>query len=133
MEHTRYRACLATRECYPYSESHAEHLYREPEERSHTFTVLSTGAYADEEGNPIANQDLEQSLCEHLRKWVPYIDKHGLIILEAHNVDPEIASKMLGKTHATAFDTYHGYSNQYPVDFEAFIKIYRVMIHKNVV
>lgn len=113
--------------------------YREPEDRPYSFKALSTGAYADEEGNPIANLDLEQSLCEHLRKWVPYIGKHGLIILEAHNVDPEIASKMLGKTHAAAFDTYHGYSNQYPVDFEAFIRqaeraglrsvIYRQMLY----
>lgn len=96
--------------------------YQKPVDRSVRFTALSTGAYADEEGNPIPNRDLEQSLCEHLRKWVPYIHKHGLIILEAHNVEPEIASTMLGKTHATAFDTYHGYSNQYPVDFEAFIR-----------
>lgn len=113
--------------------------YHKPTERSDRFTSLSTGAYADEEGNPIPNRDLEQSLCEHLRKWVPCIRKHGLIILEAHNVAPEIASTMLGKTHATAFDTYHGYSNQYPVDFEAFIKqaeraglrsvIYRQMLY----
>ncbi len=96
--------------------------YRKPENRAEQFAPLSTGAYADEDGNPISNRDLEQSLCEHLRKWVPYIRKHGLLILEAHNVEPEIASTMLGKTHATAFDTYHGYSNQYPVDFEAFIR-----------
>ncbi|MGH8547195.1 MAG: hypothetical protein ACRERU_01040 [Methylococcales bacterium] len=113
--------------------------YKKPVDRSVRFTPLSTGAYADEDGNPIPNRDLEQSLCEHLRKWVPYIRKHGLIILEAHDVAPEIASTMLGKTHATAFDTYHGYSNQYPVDFEAFIRqaeraglravIYRQMLY----
>ena len=84
--------------------------------------ALSTGAYADENGNPIPNHELEQSLSEHLKKWVPYIQKHGLIILEAHNVEPSIAAQHIGKTHATAFDTYHGYSNQYPVDFEAFIR-----------
>lgn len=113
--------------------------YKKPEDPSVRFTPLSTGAYADEEGNPIPNRDLEQSLCEHLGKWVPHIRKHGLIILEAHDVKPEIASTMLGKTHATAFDTYHGYSNQYPVDFEAFIRqaeraglravIYRQMLY----
>ncbi|MGH8553515.1 MAG: hypothetical protein ACRERS_09495, partial [Methylococcales bacterium] len=96
--------------------------YRKPEHEMPSFSPLSTGAYADEEGNPIQNRDLEQSLCEHLRKWAPYIRKHGLIILEAHNIEPEIASRLLGNTHATAFDTYHGYSNQYPVDFEAFIR-----------
>jgi len=96
--------------------------YRQPQDWTTPFQVLSTGAYADENGNPIPNRDLEQSLCEHLRKWVPYTAKHGIIILEAHNVDPGIVPMMLGKTHATAFDTYHGYSNQYPVDFESFIR-----------
>ena len=115
--------------------------YREPIDIEHIDRqlTLSTGAYADENGNPIPNAELEQSLFEHLKSWVPYIQKHGLIILEAHNVDPSIASCHIGKTHATAFDTYHGYSNQYPVDFEAFMRqaetaglrsvIYRQMLY----
>lgn len=84
---------------------------------------LSSGAYADENGNPIINNFLEQNLVEHFRKWVPFLHKHGLIIIEAHNVEPKIASGYNGKTHATAFDTYHGYSNQYPLDFEAFMQL----------
>ena len=60
-------------------------------------------------------------MVEHFQKWVPYVQKHGLIIIEAHNVDPRVACLYNGKTHATAFDTYHGYSNQYPLDFEAFM------------
>jgi len=86
-------------------------------------TSLSSGAYADDNGNPIRNDYLEQNLVEHFRKWVPFLHKHGLIVIEAHNVDPRIASEYNGKTHATAFDTYHGYSNQYPLDFEAFMQL----------
>lgn len=86
-------------------------------------TSLSSGAYADEIGNPIRNDYLEQNLVEHFRKWVPFLHKHGLIVIEAHNVDPRIAAEYNGKTHATAFDTYHGYSNQYPLDFEAFMEL----------
>jgi SAM-dependent methyltransferase len=85
--------------------------------------ILSTGAYADQDGNAIPNNHLEQSLIEHLRRWVPYINRHGVIIIEAHNVCPDIAARYNGKTHATAFDTYHGYSNQYPLDFEAFMRL----------
>jgi len=113
--------------------------YQPPVDAVSCFSSQSTGAYADQDGHAIANHEMEQSLCEHLRKWVPYIHKHGLIILEAHNVNPEVASEHLGRTHATAFDTYHGYSNQYPVDFEAFIEqaenaglrsvIYRQMLY----
>ncbi len=85
--------------------------------------TLSSGAYADENGNPIRNDYLEQNLVEHFKKWVPFLHKHGLIVIEAHNVDPRVASEYNGKTHATAFDTYHGYSNQYPLDFEAFMQL----------
>ncbi len=83
----------------------------------------SSGAYADPNGRAIPNAALEQDLVEHLRRWVPYVERHGLVIIEAHNVHPAIASRYNGMTHATAFDTYHGYSNQYPVDFEAFMSL----------
>ncbi|CAN5805500.1 hypothetical protein BH20PSE1_BH20PSE1_04830 [soil metagenome] len=85
--------------------------------------VLSTGAYAGETGNAIPNRLLEENLVEHLRRWAPFISKHGLIVIEAHNVYPPIAAAYNGKTHATAFDTYHGYSNQYPIDYEAFMSL----------
>jgi SAM-dependent methyltransferase len=83
---------------------------------------LSTGAYADQDGGAIANHLVEQNLVEHFRKWASYAGPHGLIIIEAHNIHPTIAAKYSGKIHATAFDTYHGFSNQYPVDFEAFMQ-----------
>ena len=49
---------------------------------------LSTGAYAGETGNAIPNRLLEENLVEHLRRWAPFISKHGLIVIEAHNVYP---------------------------------------------
>ena len=97
--------------------------YKSPLESAYCAArpLLSTGAFADEDGRVIPNRRMEQSLVEHFKRWTPYIGKHGLIILEAHDVDPEIACRYIGRTHATAFDTYHGYSNQYPVDFEPFM------------
>lgn len=80
----------------------------------------STGAFADEHGEVVPNAALERELSLHLARWVPYVERHGLIIIEAHDVDPRIARNYPGRTHATAIDTYHGYSNQYPVDFGAF-------------
>ncbi|MBA2591246.1 MAG: class I SAM-dependent methyltransferase, partial [Gammaproteobacteria bacterium] len=97
--------------------------YTEPREQALRRRAMSTGAYADEEGRAIPNALLEQNLVEHLRRWVPYTKQHGLIIIEAHDVPPEIAWRYGGRTHATAFDTYHGYSNQYPVDFDAFMSL----------
>ncbi len=97
--------------------------YTEPREQALRRRAMSTGAYADEEGRAIPNASLEQNLVEHLRRWVPYTKRHGLIIIEAHDVAPQIARRYDGRTHATAFDTYHGYSNQYPVDFDAFMSL----------
>ncbi|MDQ3775769.1 MAG: class I SAM-dependent methyltransferase [Pseudomonadota bacterium] len=102
--------------------------YTEPREQAPKLSLyprraMSTGAYADEEGRAIPNALLEQNLVEHLRRWIPYTKQHGLIIIEAHDVAPEIAWRYGGCTHATAFDTYHGYSNQYPVDFDAFMSL----------
>ena len=102
--------------------------YTEPREQAPKLSLyprraMSTGAYADEEGRAIPNALLEQNLVEHLRRWVPYTKQHGIIIIEAHDVPPEIAWRYGGRTHATAFDTYHGYSNQYPVDFDAFMSL----------
>jgi len=85
--------------------------------------IRSSGAFADQKGNAILNNYLEQNLVEHFGKWLPHIKNHGLIVIEAHNVEPSVAAKYNGKTHATAFDTYHGYSNQYPVDFEAYMAL----------
>jgi len=84
--------------------------------------VRSTGAFAEPGGDAVPNALLEQNLVEHLRRWAPFVKRHGLVILEAHDVEPRIARRHLGHTHAVAFDTYHGYSNQYPVDYEAFVQ-----------
>jgi hypothetical protein len=37
-------------------------------------------------------------------------------------VDPIVASRQVGFTHNISFDTYHGFSQQYPVDFEVFMR-----------
>lgn len=42
-------------------------------------------------------------------------------MLEAHCVAPWIVRRHLGATHAVAFDAYHGYSQQYPLEHSAFL------------
>ncbi|MBL0941239.1 MAG: hypothetical protein IBJ00_00685 [Alphaproteobacteria bacterium] len=86
-------------------------------------SFLSTGVFIDESNQLIPNNYLELNFLEHFKKWLPFIEKHGLILLEAHNINPRIVHKYLGKTHAVAFDTYHGYSHQYPIDYKAFMQL----------
>ncbi|WP_299525822.1 class I SAM-dependent methyltransferase [Winogradskyella sp.] len=89
---------------------------------TYDFISDSSGAYASA-GNRLGNNDVEASLLEHLVKWKPYVDKFGLLIIELHTINPELASANLGKTAATAYDATHGYSDQYILEVDVFKKI----------
>jgi hypothetical protein len=83
----------------------------------HVPDVRETGAYVDAEGRPLSEKAIENDLVEHLQRWVPHVHRHGLVVLEAHSVAPTVVSSNLGHLHSVAFDTYHGLSHQYPIDY----------------
>ena len=83
------------------------------------YKLISTGAFAHR-GELLNNKDVEQSLVEHLLKWKPYIEKHGLLLIELHTIPPKIVSLNLGNTPCTAYDVTHGFSDQYIVEIEVF-------------
>lgn len=82
----------------------------------------STGAFAFR-GQRISNNEVEESLKEHLAKWLPYIRKNGLLVIELHTISPELTRENLGKTAATAYDATHGFSDQYIVEVDVFQKV----------
>ena len=86
---------------------------------------VSSGAYVGPGGRALEPAEVERDLVAHLRRWAPHVSKHGLVALEAHCVDPAIAQKHLGATHSVAFDAYHGYSHQYPLEHAAFMECCR--------
>lgn len=94
----------------------------EPPKHPAERTSTSTGAFAFR-GERLSNNDVEQSLKEHLEKWLPYIKKNGLLVIELHTISPELTSKHLGETAATAYDATHGFSDQYIVEVDVFQKI----------
>lgn len=79
----------------------------------------STGAYTYE-GKKLNNNDVQQSLLEHFNDWMPYVKKHGLLLIELHTVDPKIVAQNIGRTAATAYDGTHGYSDQYILEIDVF-------------
>lgn len=81
----------------------------------------SSGAYLTEEGHALAPGDVEADLEAHFSRWAPYVGRHGLVLLEAHCVAPEVARRHQGALHSLAFDAYHAYSRQYPVERRALI------------
>ena len=62
-------------------------------------------------------------MLEHLKKWKPFVEKFGLLIIELHTINPKFTAKNLGKTAATAYDATHGYSDQYILEVEVFNKV----------
>lgn len=94
------------------------------ETKNHTPDRISTstGAFAFR-GKRINNILVEENLLIHLQKWSPYVQKHGLLLIELHTIAPELAAQNVGKTPATAYDATHGFSDQYIVEIDVFHKI----------
>ena len=95
-------------------------IYSKPNEVKN-YDIKTTGAFCYK-GNFIRNIDMINNLIEHLSNWKKYVNKYGLIILELHTIPPNLIKNNIGKTLACAYDTTHGFSDQYLIEYEAFIK-----------
>ena len=80
----------------------------------------STGGFCFK-GNYISSDQLGNNLIEHLSLWKPYINKHGIIILELHTIHPDDSNKYRGENLSCAYDTTHGFSDQYLVEYDFYI------------
>ena len=97
-------------------------IWEQPATHTEGRISESTGAFAFR-GKRIPNNEEEDNLLEHLRKWTPYVNKFGLLTMELHTIPPALAAANLGKTAATAYDATHGFSDQYIVEVEVFHKV----------
>jgi hypothetical protein len=84
----------------------------------------STGAFAYL-GEEIHNDELEENLVRHLRRWAPYVGRFGLLLLELHTLSPEIGASHPAKTPVVAYDGTHGFSDQYLVEAPVFLDLAR--------
>ena len=85
----------------------------------------STGAFVAPDGAAIPNSMLEQNLVEHFRSWRELAYRHGLLVIEAHTVDPAVTAKLIGRSIGTVVDATHAYSNQNLVEPEVFMSAAR--------
>jgi hypothetical protein len=95
-------------------------VYSEPQ-KTGTPISLSSGAFAFR-GKRINNTEVVDNLVEHLGKWTPYVQKFGLLLIELHTIPPQLAAENIGKTAVTAYDATHGFSDQYIVELDCFLK-----------
>ena len=96
-------------------------IYNRPNRTAQHLEPRSTGAFCFR-GEQLLNDNVTQSLIEHFEKWTPYVKKFGLLVIELHTIPPTLAAANIGKTAVTAYDGTHGYSDQYILEYEVFIK-----------
>jgi hypothetical protein len=99
-------------------------LYVEPEHIDPDRESRSTGAFSFR-GRRIPTNAIEQNLVDHLRSWAPFVSRFGLLVLELHTIPPRMAALNIGRTNVTAYDGTHGYSDQYILELEVFLKAAR--------
>ena len=97
-------------------------IWEEPQNETKGRSSESTGAFVHR-GKRIGNNSVEDNLLEHFKKWKPYVEKFGLLLIELHTVDPSLVAQNIGSTAATAYDATHGFSDQYIVEVDVFHKI----------
>lgn len=83
---------------------------------------FSTGAYAFK-GERLNPSDVLGNLKGHLSEWLPYLEKYGLLLIELHTIDPTLVVPNLGNTPITAYDSTHGYTDQFIVEIKSFLEI----------
>ena len=96
--------------------------WQHPKNKNPNRISNSTGAFACC-GKRLPNNLVEENLKEHFEKWKPYIKKFGLLLIELHTINPSLAAKNLGKTAVTAYDATHGFSDQFILELDVFLKI----------
>lgn len=97
-------------------------IWEAPTTKTTNRISTSTGAFAHR-GKHLSNNDVEDSLLEHFKKWAPYVHQFGLLIIELHTISPQLAAAYNGKTAATAYDATHGFSDQYIVEIQVLHKV----------
>lgn len=96
-------------------------IWEFPKKKTNRMST-SSGAYAFQ-GKRISNNIVEDSLLEHFKKWKPYVQQFGLLIIELHTISPQLTANNLSITAATAYDATHGFSDQYILEVDVFIDI----------
>lgn len=97
-------------------------IWQQPQKTDNLRQSNSTGAYAYQ-GKRLDNNLVSESLKEHFKKWAPYLNNHGLLLIELHTVKPALIAQNIGKTAATAYDATHGFSDQYIIEIEEFMTV----------
>ncbi len=99
-------------------------VYRTPgnTERLLKWEPLSTGPFVTRDGFRIGRSEIECNLVELFEDWKPFVQRHGMVVIEAHTVDPRFTCLTAGRNIITCMEATHGYSGQYLMEYDAFLR-----------
>ncbi len=102
-------------------------VYKTPgnTERLQVWKPLSAAPFVSTGGRQIDPREIECNLVELFENWKPFVHRHGMIVIEAHTVDPELTCPTLSQNIITCMDATHGYSAQYLMEYDAFLRSVR--------
>ena len=94
-------------------------IWEQPASVPDNNVSMSSGAFGFR-GRRLSNNEVEENLLLHFKKWAPYVKKYGLLVIELHTVPPQLVAQNIGRTAATAYDGTHGFSDQYILELDVF-------------
>jgi SAM-dependent methyltransferase len=81
---------------------------------------VSYSAFALADGSDVSAAKIALSLADLFSSWRRLTRRHGWLVIEAHAAPAATVGRLIGRTIATALDSTHGYSCQYPVEPQVF-------------
>ena len=78
----------------------------------------TTALFISDQGELIDPGLMLAELVDFFRRWQPLAQAHGMVVIEAHTVDPALAAPHRHRHLITCTDAYHGLSGQYLVEAE---------------
>jgi hypothetical protein len=80
------------------------------------------GAFVDPAGFPIVGDRLQANLVEFMKRWAPFVRRHGWLFIELHTVPAERVADDPGRSPTIAYDLTHGFSSQYTVELHELLR-----------
>ena len=80
------------------------------------------GAFVDPAGFPIVGGRLQANLVEFMKRWAPFVRRHGWLFIELHTVPADRVARDPGRSPTIAYDLTHGFSSQYTVELDELLR-----------
>ncbi|MDO0943604.1 beta-ketoacyl synthase N-terminal-like domain-containing protein, partial [Brevibacillus laterosporus] len=93
----------------------------ETDEAGYQAASFTKSIFVDQYGRECSSALGMKKLHEHLQLWSHLVNKHGVILLEAHSLEPKTISPYIDKGEGLHFDAIHRFSHRLLVEADTFM------------